>query len=94
MVLDLLKGAMMSVELDRRERLVRCIEGRVWITSEGDPRDYVLNPGRTASFRGPGKMVVEAVEESRIAISAEFTLAVRINEERCLHGQKLRLVDA
>lgn len=34
-----------------------------WVTIAGDPVDYVLEPLAILQFRGPGRIVIEAVGE-------------------------------
>lgn len=37
-------------------------KGQSWVTMEGDQGDYVLEPGRSLDFVGPGLVVLEALE--------------------------------
>jgi hypothetical protein len=37
-------------------------KGRAWVTMEGDQGDYVLEPGRSLDFVGPGLLVLQALE--------------------------------
>jgi hypothetical protein len=36
--------------------------GHLWITFEGQATDHVLSPGEALQFRGPGLLVIEALE--------------------------------
>ena len=48
---------------------IRCREGSVWVTVDGDPRDYVLERGQ--SFDPPGgKVLVYAFAASRVDLVA------------------------
>lgn len=40
------------------------VQGRCWVTQQGDRKDYLLVPGKTLTFRGPGRLVFEAVADS------------------------------
>jgi hypothetical protein len=45
---------------------VRCLAGRVWVTVEGQEKDYDLFAGGSATFRGPGKVVVNGASEEAL----------------------------
>jgi hypothetical protein len=47
---------------------VRCIEGRIWITHDADPRDHVLGPGQVFTASGSGLLVLWAFEPSRLLV--------------------------
>jgi hypothetical protein len=40
------------------------VQGQCWVTQQGDRHDYLLVPGKTLSFTGPGRLVFEAVADS------------------------------
>jgi hypothetical protein len=46
--------------------LVRCTDGSVWITHDGDPKDVVLGPGESYSAPRPGSMLVHALRPSAV----------------------------
>jgi hypothetical protein len=41
--------------------VIVCTEGRLWITQEGDPQDYLLLRGETFVPRKRGKVVVQRI---------------------------------
>ncbi len=43
---------------------IRCLEGILWVTQEGDPRDYILEPGETFVTHRKGKVVLQALKHS------------------------------
>lgn len=47
---------------------LQCVHGSVWVTLENDPLDFVLSPGERVCIRTPGRMVIEGLEPSEIAI--------------------------
>ncbi|MFP2913496.1 DUF2917 domain-containing protein [Pyxidicoccus sp. 3LFB2] len=42
-----------------------CDDGQLWLTCEGDSRDYVLGPGHTVRLEAPGHVVVQALRSAR-----------------------------
>jgi hypothetical protein len=46
-------------------------EGTVWITEEGELRDFVIGPGHTFLVTRQGRTVVQAMVPSRIALRDE-----------------------
>lgn len=47
-----------------------CAEGTLWLTREGDTRDYVLRPGDTLRLEHAGHVVVQALRPSRFCLTA------------------------
>ncbi|ATB51122.1 DUF2917 domain-containing protein [Corallococcus macrosporus] len=45
-----------------------CRAGLLWLTCEGDERDYVLHPGDTLRLKRPGHVVVQALRPSRFCL--------------------------
>jgi hypothetical protein len=53
----------------RRGTVVSCIAGEVWVTQEGDPRDYVVPAGARFCSAGGGRLVVAALGHgARVAV--------------------------
>lgn len=72
------KGALWTHRLRGRPLRVRCTAGSVWVTHEGDPGDVVLRAGASYGGAGRGLLVVEALEEAQIAVTASnFREALR-----------------
>jgi drug/metabolite transporter (DMT)-like permease len=72
--IDLVKGALWTRRLRGAPLRVRCTAGSVWLTREGDPGDVVLRAGASYGGAGRGLLVVEALEEAQIAVSANGRL--------------------
>jgi quercetin dioxygenase-like cupin family protein len=48
---------------------ITCLAGRLWITQEGDRRDFVLAPGESFRVRRGGVTLVGAVEPSLLQVT-------------------------
>jgi hypothetical protein len=53
---------------DGRGLLLLCLEGRLWLTQEGDARDIVLEPGQTARVEHGGLAIVQALRDARLQL--------------------------
>lgn len=52
-----------------RGTVVRCLRGRLWVTQEGDARDYVVPAGARFCAGGKGRIVASAVaDDTQIAV--------------------------
>jgi hypothetical protein len=60
-------AAQSVLRLPEREASVRCVNGAVWITQDGDCRDTVLGPGEGCAIRGGGA-IVEAISPASVVI--------------------------
>lgn len=65
--IQLTKGNLISLP-DAKGSTVAVLWGSVWLTQDGDSRDYELNPGESFTIRGDGKIVVSAFENSAVTI--------------------------
>jgi hypothetical protein len=48
--------------------LIRCVDGVVWITQDGDRRDYLLSRGGSLVIDGDGPALVEATQAATLRI--------------------------
>ena len=62
------QGSLWSTE-PRRGLPIHCVEGQIWITQAGDGRDVVLCPGETFIPGPKGRVVVQALLDSRIELA-------------------------
>ena len=67
----LAKDGLCRVNGARSNRAVRCLQGLLWITQEGDGRDRFLTAGEAYRTSLPGFVLVQALDESRIEVSYE-----------------------
>jgi hypothetical protein len=49
--------------------MVICLRGRLWITQERDPNDYVLTPGELFIVSRRGTVLIQALAESTLQIT-------------------------
>ncbi len=68
---ELPQGAVGRCELAAGDRVTLTgVEGQCWVTQQGDRHDYLLVPGKTLNFSGPGRLVFEAVGDcATLAVS-------------------------
>lgn len=67
-VRDLAAGEVHSV-IGSRGTVVRCLSGQLWVTQEGDTRDYVVPAGTRFCAGGNGHIVASAVADgTRIVV--------------------------
>lgn len=59
--IELAKGQSWRVKGNWRQQTLMCLSGHIWVTQEGDHRDYVLGPGDAFVVTRPGLVVVRAL---------------------------------
>ena len=47
---------------------IECKEGVIWVTRSGDWTDYWLSAGRHYLPKGTGSVVIQAMDDTRVAI--------------------------
>lgn len=65
---ELQTDSMLVLSGCERPSAIRCHCGRLWITQEGDSRDHVLYSGNIWHSLPQGKIVLTALEASRIEL--------------------------
>jgi len=63
------KHKMWTIEGDRRGDMISCLSGTLWITQEGDMKDYVLEAGRDFWITKRGEVIVQALEDTQFKFS-------------------------
>ena len=53
-----------------RGALVRCLEGLVWITQDGDRADHIVAAGDSFRVDRDGSVIVQATRPARVAIES------------------------
>lgn len=69
---------------DGRAMNIVCIDGCLWITQDGDPRDIILRRGESFTIDRPGVALVHAFESS--VISLPKGVWADLPENRNFHG--------
>jgi hypothetical protein len=67
--IQLRKGELWHLEDDLRGLSIACMEGILWITQEGDPKDYVIEPGQRYVIARRGSVVIEACADARLRVA-------------------------
>lgn len=65
---DIRAGATWALRLRREPLHVKCERGRLWVTLESEPRDFVLGAGESLVVQGPGRLVLLAVDDARFEL--------------------------
>ena len=67
--ISLAKHKLWSIDGDRRGDVISCLSGTLWITQEGDLKDYVVEAGRNFWVTKSGSVVVQALQEAQFKYS-------------------------
>ncbi len=65
----LAKHHLWNIEGDRRGDVISCTSGTLWITQEGDMKDYILETGKDFWVTKSGAVVVQALENAQFKYS-------------------------
>lgn len=63
------RGEVWRLGEDMRGLGIQCAEGALWVTQQGDPKDYVVEAGGQFVITRRGVVVVQAVRDSRLSIA-------------------------
>lgn len=78
--LELRRGDVVRLELTAGAA-ISCSAGSIWVTRDTDPADVVLEAGGKVGFDGAGVVLVQALEDARVAVveteAAPLRLPVR-----------------
>lgn len=70
MTIDLQRGKFLRVR-EGAGSIVTAHAGSVWITEQDNPRDVVLRPGQSFTFRRLGLALVEAFSDAAISFERQ-----------------------
>jgi hypothetical protein len=68
--LRLKNGNLLTLD-DSQHVSVDCLEGSLWITQDGDPRDVILSAGRSFRIDRTSRVMVFATSDARLLISSK-----------------------
>jgi hypothetical protein len=77
---DLPKGSLLQVPR-AKGKAVAVVQGLVWVTQDGDPRDQFLHAGQSFVFDRTGLALVQALEPSRLAVFDAHPAREAIHQE-------------
>jgi hypothetical protein len=63
--INLSKYKLWKIEGDRRGDVIHCLSGKLWITQEGDMKDYILEPGGNFWVTKAGTVVLQALDNAQ-----------------------------
>jgi hypothetical protein len=90
--ISLAKYKIWSIEGDRRSDVIRCVSGILWITQEGDQKDYVIEAGRNFWVTKTGTVIVQALDSSKFKYSLnEMQDHIEINPQPIHHTHQSRV---
>jgi quercetin dioxygenase-like cupin family protein len=64
----LAKGELVSFRSSMRPFRLTCLAGTLWATIGGDPKDYLVGPGESASFPQGGAVVIQALRAANVRV--------------------------
>jgi len=73
--IELHKGDLRRLENDRRGLSVICTEGILWITQEGDVKDYILEADQRYVIARRGSVVIQACGDARLRVAPPLEFA-------------------
>lgn len=71
LVKDLKKGSVLRVSGNRAGQSIRCLNGMIWVTQQGDDRDRFLNGGKMYLSNLPRTILIQALKDAKIKICPE-----------------------
>jgi hypothetical protein len=54
----------------RRRDVIRCLQGRLWVTQEGDWRDHLLRAGEVFLAAKAGRILISALDDARVQVAS------------------------
>lgn len=66
---ELGRGRSKNLGWTSRGKMISCLEGSLWVTQEQDLEDYILGPGESFMITVPGRVIVQALENSVFTVS-------------------------
>lgn len=67
--ISLAKYKTWTIDGNRRGDVISCLSGTLWVTQEGDLKDYIVESGRSFWVTRPGTVIVQALDHSKFKYS-------------------------
>ena len=64
------RGEVLSINVGNRPYSIACVAGRLWATIDGSTVDNVLVPGQALTYRGKGRVVIEALRTATVRVES------------------------
>jgi hypothetical protein len=81
-----------NIEGDRRSDVISCFDGTLWITQNGDMKDYILEAGQNFWVTKSGTVVVQALENAHFKYSlTELDSHIETNTQPIQHTLRSRI---
>lgn len=64
---EMKRSQLLSLRSEHRT-LVKAVSGELWVSVEGQGEDYIVACGEELSVRPSGRMVVQALRDSRVQL--------------------------
>jgi hypothetical protein len=58
-----------TIDGNRRGDVITCVKGILWVTQQGDLKDYIIEAGRSFWVTRPGTIIVQALDHSQFKYS-------------------------
>ena len=83
------KHRIWNIDGDRRGDVIRCLFGALWVTQDGDMKDYVLEAGQEFWVTRSGTVIVQALQDGKFQYSLnELQHHVEINQQPFHHTHR------
>jgi hypothetical protein len=69
------QGELWPITSDLRGLAIESRQGTLWVTQEGDPKDYILEPGQRLVVTRRGTLVVQAFSDARLRVAPPLETA-------------------
>ena len=89
---SLAKHKVWSIEGDRRGDVISCTSGTLWITQQGDLRDYVIGAGKKFWVTRQGTVIIQALDDAQFRYSLnELESYIEDNKQPVRRSLHIRL---
>ncbi len=61
-------GDLFKMDGDNRRTSISCLEGRLWVTQQGDSNDYLLLAGQSMMIGRSGSVLIQGQPDARFAL--------------------------